>query len=526
MSEICFVIKGLNQIYRHKKKIYSHHSQLLNLSNEIITQEDFMFMKEKDIINIITDNQLKLIICIEYYNISEKEEAQFLSVEERILSLSNLNKYFEFKSIKTLNEEIIKSPEKYVIFNEDIRILLKYKNLNCFTSLNTVLFYSFLEKSDTYVDEILASNLSQLVEKKLKNQITFQTIHFFQLKNLIPLINKNFTINSSKAKKVLILFRLLPKTSDFSKYDFNISNKDILYISHLGGNDVDLNNCFTTISVRITDFQDLIKYKELYSSIESSSYNMTNEIKHIRPFLYRDDMSQLLINFVSTVKNDEGIKLLFPMSINVKVKDLITDISHIHKLMIENNILLPIIVKYNSNNKEDNHLLTLIVNDEGLLNFIDYFKERNDDSLYCIIQQFHNHRGVFAKTFCINYEYYIFLRESFPDIPSDLIERSKIYPKGLLFINTKQLNSQYLKKLSLNEEMTSIQLADHKIDISYLNSITKKFVEYSKINLLSLDFVVDQDKQHYYILDCNYYPAYKEIKNEIGSKLAHHHLNN
>lgn len=546
---ISLVFKGLNQVYRHKKFVFTHYSQLteyLETSKVLESKSQitklFAFTSEKILEKLRDTFDFKLILSVDYeYDWKDSDESKhdkYLDIDKQLIEAQGLERFFIFQKWEKLKAEIELNPRSFVIFNENSFILSKYKKISCWTSLITDLFYSFFEDTDSYVKELVKVNTIEF-PKQFSQKIDYfdfqsvsilQNAYYYNLIRSDPCISIQNYLKEHKVIKVLTLFRILPKISDFPKTDFLESNEKVIYINHLGGNDIALNNEFDMISPRITDYQDLIYYKELYENVnrysEANHVLFINNPKYIEPFLYRGKMSQLLKTFSASMKLDcfEGLKVEFPNYLQA-LANSINDVNHFKQLLQSCNLELPLIIKYNSEVKEDNHLLTLVVSETGLLPLIEYYRTRTEDKLELIAQQFHNHGGVFAKTFYVKDEATVTLRSSFPDIPEEEHAKAKLYNDGHLFLNTKQIATEFLNKFSESGQQASLDFSKHNINKEFLLQITREFNLFSNVNLFSLDFVIDQKAQIYYILDCNFYPAYKEYKSGIGNLLAdHHHL--
>lgn len=495
----------------------------------------------------------------------------------KILSYNELLK--EIKEENIINNIDIKN--KYVISHESLNSLIKYHHLNCWINASTELFYSYFEKKCAYVDNIIEMNRKQIDNKSIT--IDFQSVCFYQNKNyydlllmkglntsenLVNLVRKNNTVI------VLAFFRILPKVSDYTKQHFLVSDEICFYKTHLGGDDYAINGEFDIISPRITDFVDLVKYEKLYSDVVCNSLEKNKKTQipivinpnDLDAFLYRESMTKFLIEFTQSTEvkdicnkyknsncsssNTITPKLKFPKAILKSIQE-VNSYDKLKSFLSIENLSFPLIVKYNSNNLEDNHLLTLIVNDKGLKEMSSYYNKRNEDKdLKCVFQTFINHRGKFIKTFSLNYSHYIVTRNSIPDIPTDINILESTFPKGYINFKTKDLQKlDFLKQLNpnFNEEnyknnmknyfdTSKIELAtntnnayntntviEDDINISFMEDITRYFTEKSNVSLVSLDFIANLDAQEYYILDCNAYPGYKEFGNKLGKLINYHY---
>ena len=518
---------------------------------------------------------------------------EYLLIDRIILFKLGLDKLIS----SFVNEEDILSsntnyPKSYLIFDYDIDVLEKYANLGCWTSLRCEIYYAFFEggekenninnnnnnNKDSYVDWLIEKN-KKYMENRINKNISSNSnpsnfIDFFSISIIqneyyhdiianeinANKINSNITANTdtkdtdnkanrsclhkllSSSIKTLILFRILPKKSDFKKIQFIISSCDLLYVAFTGGISIDLSvqyNSIDVVSPRITDHQDLSFYSKLYSNMESyNSMNHTNQknililndTSNLINFLEREDMSKYLSNFcqiseIQTLNSTYNIKLEFPTYLYRKVKEDCMDYDNFLNQLKNNNIKLPIILKYRGADKKYNHLLTLIISNNGIKNIIEYFsslEEQELSTLEIIIQQFNNHGGKFLKTFFLNHKASCNFRDSLPDVKEEYEKSIDFFSKGYFSFNTKDLHSTKYRENILSKFTTTD--ITNKVNQEYLNKTTEIFAKYSNKNLISIDFVCDVATSIYYILDCNFYPGYREMGGSVGEELAKHHV--
>ena len=61
-----------------------------------------------------------------------------------------------------------------------------------------------------------------------------------------------------------------------------------------------------------------------------------------------------------------------------------------------------------------------------------------------------------------------------------------------------------------------------KANMKLMEEVSKLFETYSKKTLFGLDFIFDLKNNNYSLIDCNYFPGYKEIEKEFGKHLTEH----
>ena len=72
--------------------------------------------------------------------------------------------------------------------------------------------------------------------------------------------------------------------------------------------------------------------------------------------------------------------------------------------------------------------------------------------------------------------------------------------------------------MKFNNNSDVPKLADYKL----MQRLSELFETYSCKTLFGLDFIFDIKNNCYAILDCNYFPGYKEIEKDFGKHLTEH----
>jgi len=62
----------------------------------------------------------------------------------------------------------------------------------------------------------------------------------------------------------------------------------------------------------------------------------------------------------------------------------------------------------------------------------------------------------------------------------------------------------------------------NSFNFSFLDKIGECFENSSINSLFGLDFIFDYETKTTYLIDCNYYPGYRELVNDIHSMLSDH----
>lgn len=63
------------------------------------------------------------------------------------------------------------------------------------------------------------------------------------------------------------------------------------------------------------------------------------------------------------------------------------------------------------------------------------------------------------------------------------------------------------------------------IDHNYLKELSDLFEKESGKNLFGLDFLYDKDNSTYYLIDANFFPAYRELNDNIPNAMRKHFIN-
>jgi len=65
---------------------------------------------------------------------------------------------------------------------------------------------------------------------------------------------------------------------------------------------------------------------------------------------------------------------------------------------------------------------------------------------------------------------------------------------------------------------------EKKINVNFLQEICDVFEKESGKTLFGLDFLYNEKNNIYSVIDCNYFPGYKETNNEEFCKLLKNHI--
>ena len=461
-------------------------------------------------------------------------------IEYKILEKLKIEHLFSFKHIKQLKIEVEKLPKIYVILSENAQILQDFQRIGAWTGLQCTLVLSTLDISGIFFEQV-NKNIDLIKKGFFPN---FTTSTFFQQKYLYEIIDKLNSENpeiSIKSKlfndkindhlKVVTAIRTSFKFSDYKKHRFILSNEKCIFSPHIGGNDISINKQFNVILNRIIYQSDFMNYKILlqnmteYATINTDVVVIDN-LNNLDGFLLRDKMVDLLKNFIKTDKikklNDHyGYNLVFPISQYVSLK-LLLDFEAHKQYLEKNNIDLPIIVKFQSDNREVCHQMLLIISENGLRNLSEFVKKFDTENTYCVVQKFANHGGQVIKSyrFCNGSKTYY--RPSIPDMIPEYEKTFEEFERGYFNFRTEDLMTK--KVLELWKKFKNEEFIESLVDEKYLEEVSAVFEDFVEKTLFGLDFLYDYTNKTYLIIDCNNFPGYKELEKVFWKYLTEHIL--
>ena len=340
------------------------------------------------------------------------------------------------------------------------------------------------------------------------------------------------------AYNVMLIFRFFFKKIEIKRAIFFLCSDKVLYTTYIGDNK---KNCYyylnkfyfsdkykkpdafiTKLSSNIclTDYhqliEDLIKIQN-----ENPEIFFSNNIKNVKIYLNRSLQINMIKNYITQLKSK---KMQFPKTIeevylNIDTYDKFNDV------IIKNNFKYPLILKFSGDDIKYDHLIINIIYEDGLKNFIEFFKEytskSNKAKIKIVIQQFVNHHGYIIKLYRIQKRSYFYYRPSFPDSKIEYIKKYEEYKKGFLQLtNAGFVSPQYRQ---FWEKVNGIN-NDYKnyVDENFLSKVVNSWEEYCGDTLFGLDFLFDKENGIYYLIDANGLPGYKELYNEMNEILSNH----
>ena len=484
-------------------------------------------------------------------NIYNKNPFHLLIDELFLAKLQKENNItFNFYTLKELFstemiENIIKS-NKLFLFSYEHSILLLFKTKfkkNIFTFLlNTYLFcfkdiipdseeYKLVNGVKLYFENeklknnlynnspyILNSNVNFLSTNIFSYYFLYYTIESENIESYESLINY---FDKIKPKIVLTFTRFLTRKQNFVKQRYFISDEKIVYKPHYGGTDKTLNGKVDIVLAKSYELKDFEEYKTIFNFLEEN-YNMANDIHQFKYFIDKNLQNKflnnfcLLINKSSLLKNSKKeYQLLTIKSITLNLAEFILK-EDIIKILYQNNIKFPIILKYTSDNPYFKHQVSIILDEIYLDNFINKYLIKVIDKKYStsvLVQPIINHGGYVLKIYHMGNKNFIDYRSSLIDINinNDDLLNDIFNNEGFWNFKTIMLESSEYKNNIWNKYTKKDEI-DNKIknnyDLSqYIINVANLFEIYSHMGLFGIDIIIENDKL--YIIDANSLPGYK-----------------
>lgn len=249
----------------------------------------------------------------------------------------------------------------------------------------------------------------------------------------------------------------------------------------------------------------LEKYCRLYPQTV-----LFDEVKHIMNVLSRAKTIELLEDIIHTVSMRSC-----PFSIPSYMIVNPSSISHEHLLlsMNERDLRFPIICKpIDACGTPLSHQLVVVLRIEDVSErlFGRFFE------MEWLFQQYYDHNEQLFKVYFIDNEVMIFLRDSLPNLDANLVsnqntksvlfDSSVRYPRLSDFITNDTNEQNDLKK---NDNCVRDIIERHRNEFTEAaNLIAERF----QLRLFGFDAISPTNSEKIYIIDVNYFPSYKEVK--------------
>ena len=450
-----------------------------------------------------------------------------------------------------IHEEKI-NPKKCLICDYDLNSLYYYHKLGCFTIYLCHLVKMSLptQEDKDYINHINDNNI-KIVEEKGKffdfsltfmiqslNYINYMDNYDDELKDINGNTLSEKIINKTGAYNVLLIYRFFFIEKEIQRVQFFLCNDQIIYTTYIGDH---FKNCYyylqkyylsrnyskiDCVLCKLCTTCCLSTYPQLISDLsrirkEHPEIFFNTNPENVEICLTRGLLINLMKNFINEIGSDE---LILPKTYEVSYTN-VDSYSKFNTFLSRNNLQYPIMLKFDGPETRYDHLQINLICDEGLRNFIAYFKEfvgNNDKTkIKIIVQQFIQHGGYLIKLYRIRNQNYIYYRPSLPDIKEDMMNKCQEYKNGFFQFETKDMGTQKFKDFwqKINGENSNFH---NYVNERFLGEVAAKYSEIYGDSLVGLDFIMDVKKGIYYLIDINPFPAYSELYNEMNQVFAEH----
>ena len=538
-----------------KRPINDINSELIKILNKNYDNKiGNLFEGQKENFETIDLNQLGSFLHKFQKVYFNYENLLYLLLDYNIFKLLDIdiNQISFYLNIKEIFNDKENIPQKYLVFDNKLETLYFYHSLGCFTVYLSHLVKIDLktEKEKQYIDEFNNRNLAVLNDKNIffdfsltfmiqcLNYIKYMENYETELKNCEGNTLSEKIRNKTGAYNIMLIYRFFFKKGEIKRANFFICTDKILYTTYIGDNK---KNCYYYLTkfyienkyqkpdgfiTKLSSNICLIEYSQLIEDLikvrnEHPEIFFCNNAENTKKYLSRGLQIDMINNFVKQFNSN---KVVLPQSIEESYLNIDT-YEKFNNFISKNNMKYPLMLKFTGDKKKYEHLIINIVCEEGLKNFVTYFKEYTSEDkrekIKIVIQQFVNHGGYVIKLYRIKQKCYFYYRPSFPDSKKEYINKFEEYKRSFLELTTSYLVTKEYKKFW--EKVNGVNDNYKKnVDEEFLTKVGESFENYSGDSLVGLDFVLDIEKGIYYLIDVNQFPGYKELYSEMGEIISEH----
>jgi len=349
---------------------------------KILKLEKHVFKLSTDYIKEIEEEPINFMVLHESYHILEEFHYKGCWVG----LICNLN----FTNFEIDNNFSIKNIVDYNL--EYINTKGRIHNIACSFFFQVKIIYNLINEIRKKLSLSLSSSLISNVNI---NQISINNNDLLNTNNtnlFSKVKNSDLLTNLIKEKNIIIvitLIKVLFAYSNYKKSRFVRSSDKVLFIPHIGGDDINVNGDFHAILQRIIYAHDIIYYQKLINNIEDTirlnpTITLLDEFNNNDIFIERKCMSDFIRKFVNSDKilelNDKyELTVKFPESVYLNLTQF-TNLPELDLIMKEHKLKLPVILKFEGDkDSEMKHLMIIIISTKGLINFKEYCNKFNKD---------------------------------------------------------------------------------------------------------------------------------------------------
>ncbi len=481
---------------------------------------------------------------------------------ETFLNLGSLFEKIQFnlqkKEIKKSFFEIVFPVFNTLLFSSKQKLYTDYKNFNLKEIIKNAINPCLI------IESLMQVNL--FIEYVLKKSYEFDKNLSPSERCLIDLaksIRKTFF--NDNQKKVLYFFNEDNSAKSYRKRLLAITTENIKYIPFITREDIEYefyNKLYGRIDVLLQrapyfyleseekknlcmkleeylDFQNQIVLKmssfdiveklffrsNCYSLIKDFVDNASNEIKDKFsiivdvPFTIYFVFDRPSLDFMKRYLENSDNNEYVEKSQETLISFLQTLIGQIKEKMKAEEIDFPVLIKPD---ECEVHEMFLILSESGLNHFCNVVNFRKIlKSRSFVIQKFINHDGLMFKNFFINKNSYTFMRPSLPNLEGKNLKLDH-YKNDCFKFKNEFLYNKEDETFWTNIENPNEKLTLEEVNYELIDFISKLFAKYTNVNLFGLDYLFDKNTNTYYILECNYFPSYRELKDKLQPEFESH----
>ena len=519
-------------------KLQINFSKLLDYLEELINNISYLHKNQSTFLksikgNIFNKNPFYLLIDEIFLTKLQKENNisfNYYTLKELITTdiIKNIIKYTNIFIYSYEPENLIMLKEK---FNKNIFTFLLNTYLFCFKDLvKNSEEYNNVNNIQIYFEtEKQKNNIYKNSPYIINSEINFISTNIFSYNYLYDVIkSKNIDsyeslinyFNTTQPKITLIFTRFLTRKQNFAKQRYFISDEKIIYKPHYGGIDITCNGKVDIVLAKSYELKDFQEYKKIFNFL-GNNYKMANDIHEFKYFVDKNLQNKYLKNFCNFINRSPLIngnnkyKLFTINSITLNINQFKSK-KEVIKILENNKIDFPIILKYTSENPNYKHQVSIILNEKYLDNFISNYIIKSIDEKYSttvLVQHIVNHGGYVLKIYHLGNKNYIDYRSSLIDIDknnddllNDLFKDEGFWNFKTIILESDEYKiniwNKYTKKNVIENKVKS-----NKILNEYIYDIVNLFEIYSHMGLFGIDIIIENDKL--FIIDANALPGYK-----------------
>jgi hypothetical protein len=530
----------LRNIVLEYLKMFSKDSDDFQHVKEYFSQYlDFCPYVRDEFIKVLKAKHIKITFLV-----NEEESIPLVRFECLLLGIDSLiDNYSVYKDLFLDDELHSTSVEKHhgLVISEELEHLINLPK-KFFSVYNILMFndnkpdyIKLQEKNIHLLKEHFKTFYPDLIIESLRQAIYFiQFIH----ENLGKSLQQISTLFRADSINVVYILDRSEKAKNYRKREQIISTEKVNYIPYLSLN-FEVYQVFSLIPSFQVFLQRCpylyIRNQKICKDIQSYLDQKLNHVlvlhnmDVIEKCFFRQNVNSMLSDFVNKMKeeifNKYKIKLAFPLSLNInfdgitlkEVKDEFMKILELNKMEF------PFIIKPNPCTL---HEMELILNKEGLDNFLN---ENNLSTILktreYVIQKYISHGGIMFKTYYIDDKSYTIQRPSLPDLEGENL-KIKEFEKGSYNFNNEMIyakeDKEFWEQLKDNKEQE--EELNKQLNKDALHEISQLFYKVENISLFGLDYLLNRgdDFTTYYLLEVNYFPSYRELKDKIFQAFADH----